>query len=138
MVNRLTLVGATALLSQRVLAGLYPGLSTDNHTCTLQTPVLSCSSGAVPGLVDTCCTETFGGLVLSTQFWDTYTGRESSGQLLPRDTWTLHGMWLPEDVICHLRLVASPVLSIGDIKLHSLLAPAESMLTSELLYRTLA
>jgi hypothetical protein len=31
--------------------------------------------------------------VLSTQFWDTYTGYESSGQLLPKDSWTLHGLW---------------------------------------------
>jgi ribonuclease T2 len=31
--------------------------------------------------------------VLSTQFWDTYTGLEAKGQLLPPDTWTLHGLW---------------------------------------------
>ncbi|KAH6659344.1 ribonuclease T2 family protein [Truncatella angustata] len=93
MVARLSLLSAAALLSQGALAGLYPGLSTANHTCGLQTPVLSCSSGADPALVDTCCVETFGGLILSTQFWDTYTGHESSGQLLPRDTWTLHGLW---------------------------------------------
>ncbi|KAK6088702.1 Ribonuclease Le2 [Seiridium cupressi] len=90
---RLTLISAVALLSRGAIASLYPGLSTDNHTCTLQTPVLSCSASADPAVVDTCCVETFGGLVLSTQFWDTYTGRESSGQLLPRDTWTLHGLW---------------------------------------------
>ena len=28
-------------------------------------PVLSCSEGAQPGLVDSCCVETFGGLVVS-------------------------------------------------------------------------
>lgn len=33
------------------------------------------------------------GLVLSTQFWSTYTGLESQGQLLPANTWTLHGLW---------------------------------------------
>lgn len=64
-----------------------------NHTCVLDQQVLSCSAGAVPGLVDTCCVETFGGLVLSTQFWDTYTGLESQGQLEPANTWTLHGLW---------------------------------------------
>ncbi|KAF2999080.1 hypothetical protein E8E14_005644 [Neopestalotiopsis sp. 37M] len=89
----LAVLGAVALLPSTVRAGLYPGLSTQNHTCSLQEPVLSCSAGADPAVVDTCCTETFGGLILATQFWDTYTGRESQGQLLPRDTWTLHGLW---------------------------------------------
>lgn len=56
-------------------------------------PVLSCSAGAQASLVDTCCTETFGGLVMSTQLWNIYTGLESEGQVLPRDTWTLHGLW---------------------------------------------
>ncbi|KAI1348259.1 ribonuclease T2 family protein [Xylaria sp. FL0043] len=81
------------VFSQGVLGGLYPGLSTANHTCSLIEPVLSCSAGAQPGLTDTCCTETFGGLVLQTQFWDTYTGFEKQGQLLPKDSWTIHGLW---------------------------------------------
>ncbi len=55
--------------------------------------VLSCSARANPSSVDSCCAETFGGLLLSTQYWDTYTGLESQGQLLPQDTWTLHGLW---------------------------------------------
>ncbi|KAI0199198.1 ribonuclease T2 family protein [Astrocystis sublimbata] len=84
---------ALALFSQGVLGGLYPGLSTANHTCSLVEPVLSCSDKAQPGLVDTCCAETYGGLVLQTQFWNTYTGRESKGQLLPQDSWTIHGLW---------------------------------------------
>ncbi|KAI0158493.1 ribonuclease T2 family protein [Pestalotiopsis sp. NC0098] len=85
---------AAALLPATARAGLYPGLSTENHTCSIQTPVLSCSAGAAdPSAVDTCCVETFGGLILATQFWDTYTGREAEGQLLPKDSWTLHGLW---------------------------------------------
>lgn len=40
-----------------------------------------------------CCAETFGGLILQTQFWSTYTGLESQGQKLPRDKWTIHGLW---------------------------------------------
>ncbi|KAI0404418.1 ribonuclease T2 family protein [Xylaria palmicola] len=84
---------ALAALSRGVLGGLYPGLSTANHTCSLVPPVLSCSSGAEPGLVDTCCVETYGGLVLQTQFWNTYTGLEHKGQLLPKDSWTIHGLW---------------------------------------------
>ncbi|KAI0132480.1 ribonuclease T2-like protein [Xylariales sp. AK1849] len=93
MATKRHVLSAAALLTQQALAGLYPGLSTDNHTCTLQRPVLSCSDGAQPDLVDTCCQETYGGLVLSTQLWDTYTGLESEGQLFPKDTWTLHGLW---------------------------------------------
>ena len=54
---------------------------------------MSCSSRANPLSVDSCCAETYGGLFLSTQFWSTYTGLESSGQLLPPDDWTLHGLW---------------------------------------------
>ncbi|KAI1503907.1 ribonuclease T2 family protein [Biscogniauxia marginata] len=84
---------ASSLLLRGALAGLYPGLSTDNHTCSLAPPVLSCSEGAQPDLVDTCCTETFGGLVLQTQFWNTYTGLEAEGQVLPKDAWTIHGLW---------------------------------------------
>ena len=55
-------------------------------------PLLSCHLNTSKP-IDTCCTETFGGLILSTQFWDTYTGLESKGQLLPANQWTLHGLW---------------------------------------------
>lgn len=64
-----------------------------NHTCVIEPSLLSCSAGAQANLVDSCCTETYGGLLLSTQFWDTYTGLESSGQLIPSKSWTLHGLW---------------------------------------------
>jgi ribonuclease T2 len=59
----------------------------------VETPYLSCSPQAFPNLTDSCCTETYGGLVLATQFWNTYTGLESKGQVLPKDSWTLHGLW---------------------------------------------
>jgi ribonuclease T2 len=74
------------------LSQLYPGTSDLNHTCILQTPLLSCPPQN-PQDVDTCCTETYGGLLLTTQFWDTYTGLEDEGQLLPPQQWTLHGLW---------------------------------------------
>lgn len=79
--------------AQLAAAGLYPNMTPDNHTCILTDPILSCSENAVPEKVDTCCTETFGGLVLQTQFWDTNTGLEAQGQLLPPYTWTIHGLW---------------------------------------------
>ncbi|KAK8051464.1 hypothetical protein PG993_002849 [Apiospora rasikravindrae] len=83
-----------SLFAHKAVAGLYPGMSNLNYTCSLVDPILSCSSGASdPSAVDTCCTETFGGLVLATQFWNTYTGFESQGQVLPKDAWTLHGLW---------------------------------------------
>ncbi|RDW95093.1 hypothetical protein BP5796_00856 [Coleophoma crateriformis] len=87
-----TTATASVALSGAASASLY-GESSLNHTCALQTPFLSCSAEAYPNITDSCCTETFGGLVLSTQYWDTYTGLESSGQILPKDTWTLHGLW---------------------------------------------
>ncbi|KAF2682414.1 ribonuclease T2 [Lentithecium fluviatile CBS 122367] len=83
---------AVALLVASASAQLYPDQSPLNHTCALQKPLFSCPPQD-PLLVDSCCVETFGGLLLSTQFWDTYTGLESKGQLLPKDVWTLHGLW---------------------------------------------
>ena len=59
-----------SLLASLTSASLY-GESNLNHTCAIENPLYSCSAGAVAGEVDTCCTETFGGLVLSTQYWDT-------------------------------------------------------------------
>ncbi|CEJ84511.1 Putative Ribonuclease T2 family protein [[Torrubiella] hemipterigena] len=90
---RQTVAISTLAMGQVVLAGLYPGITLYNHTCALADPILSCSPGANPDKVDTCCVETFGGLVLQTQFWSTFTGRESEGQLLPRASWGIHGLW---------------------------------------------
>ncbi|KAF2636175.1 ribonuclease T2 [Massarina eburnea CBS 473.64] len=81
-----------AALATTASAQLYPNQSNLNHTCSLQKPLLSCPEHD-PSVVDSCCVETFGGLLLSTQLWATYTGGESSGQLLPADSWTLHGLW---------------------------------------------
>ncbi|KAI6114944.1 ribonuclease T2 [Pisolithus thermaeus] len=44
-------------------------------------------------LTNSCCNVVKGGLVLQTQYWDTYTGLEIYGQLLPSGTWTIHGLW---------------------------------------------
>ncbi|KAF3766780.1 ribonuclease T2 [Cryphonectria parasitica EP155] len=88
---------ATLAATGEATASLYGrslyGESTSNHTCQLYDPILSCSAGAQANITDSCCTETFGGLVLSTQYWDTYTGLESQGQVLPKNAWSLHGLW---------------------------------------------
>ena len=86
-------LAALGFLVQGISAGLYPGMSPLNHTCSLQTSVLSCSPLADPARSDSCCVETFGGLVLATQLWQTYTGYEGVGQVNPKDTWTIHGLW---------------------------------------------
>lgn len=85
-----TLTGAALAMS--VSSSLY-NQSSDNHTCVLVPDYQSCSPEANPLTVDSCCVETFGGLLLSTQFWDVYTGLESEGQLLPETNWTIHGLW---------------------------------------------
>ncbi|CAH0049616.1 unnamed protein product [Clonostachys solani] len=90
---RNTILLSLAASAKLAAAGLYPGITPHNHTCALVDPILSCSAGADASKVDSCCTETFGGLVLITQFWDTYTGLEKDGQLLPQKAWTIHGGW---------------------------------------------
>lgn len=61
-----------------------PGLT----VCSAQDPStfpLSCSTSS-PG--NTCCTESPGGHLLLTEFWNT--GADSVG---PNTTWTVHGLW---------------------------------------------
>ncbi|KAG8822465.1 ribonuclease T2-like [Serendipita sp. 399] len=58
--------------------------------CT-SAPQLSCQNTTTA--TNTCCTPTPGGLLVHTQFWDTYTGLESEGQILPKNNWTIHGLW---------------------------------------------
>ena len=54
-------------------------LAQSNSACA---NILSCHLPSGP--VDACCTESPGGLVLLTQFWDT------KG---PANSWTIHGLW---------------------------------------------
>jgi len=51
----------------------------------------SCENMTV--LTDSCCNVVQGGLVLQTPYWDTYTGLEPQGQLLPTGSWGIHGLW---------------------------------------------
>ncbi|KAH9049354.1 ribonuclease T2 [Lactarius hengduanensis] len=59
--------------------------------CVHEPFVFSCENTTV--IQNSCCSPTPGGLVLQTQFWDTYTGLEKRGQLLPKNSWTIHGLW---------------------------------------------
>ena len=81
-----TNAAAAAAFAASASASLY-GESNLNHTCILSPDYLSCSSQANASTVDSCCVETFGGLFLQTQYWDTYTGLEAQGQLLPAYSW---------------------------------------------------
>ena len=105
---------AAALLAGAANAQLYPGQSKLNHTCQLQKPLLSCPSQNVTD-VDSCCVETFGGLVLSTQFWSTYTGLESQGQILPKDTWSLHGLYVTHNSISMYEIRSTYTSPVGPI-----------------------
>ncbi|KAG6146409.1 hypothetical protein E4U28_000602 [Claviceps purpurea] len=70
--------------------GATPAL---DHCASIK-PVLSCSCNATPGKAgDTCCTETYGGLLVATQLWSTFTGRESEGQVYAKNSWSIHGLW---------------------------------------------
>lgn len=62
-------------------------LNHPEHTCPLPLPT-SCHvspGGGKP--VDSCCTNTPGGQILLTQFWDSH---PATG---PSDSWTIHGLW---------------------------------------------
>ncbi|KAK9899000.1 hypothetical protein P389DRAFT_194014 [Cystobasidium minutum MCA 4210] len=67
----------------------YSFIQPANHSCVLQEKLPSCPNQD-PTQVDSCCVETYGGLVLATQFWNTYTQPD---QKLPANHWTLHGLW---------------------------------------------
>lgn len=60
---------AATLAAAPALASSLYGESPDNHTCVLVPDYLSCSAMASPNRTDSCCVETFGGLVLATQVW---------------------------------------------------------------------
>nr|VWO96755.1 Ribonuclease T2 [Ganoderma boninense] len=69
------------------LPNTYPNIT----ACASEPIAYSCEN--TTAIQNTCCSPTPGGLVLQTQFWDTYTGFEKRGQLLPKDSWTIHGLW---------------------------------------------
>ncbi|KID96796.1 ribonuclease T2 precursor, partial [Metarhizium majus ARSEF 297] len=82
--RRACLVLGLASLAEVAVAGLYPGITPDNHTCAL---------AKLDKVKDTCCVETFGGLLVATQLWSTFTGLEDKGQIYPKNDWSIHGLW---------------------------------------------
>ncbi|KAK4049285.1 hypothetical protein OIV83_004222 [Microbotryomycetes sp. JL201] len=81
---------ATALSIQEPAAPFtYPSLK----ACPATAASVQYSCENKTAIENTCCSPTPGGLVLATQFWNTYTNMESSGQFLPARHWGIHGLW---------------------------------------------
>lgn len=94
----LAITALVAILVSRVYeatsSGLSPSVSTafpNISACLLEPSAYSCEN--ISKIVNSCCSPTPGGLVLQTQFWNTYTGLEKKGQKLPKGSWTIHGLW---------------------------------------------
>ncbi|KDQ63313.1 hypothetical protein JAAARDRAFT_694743 [Jaapia argillacea MUCL 33604] len=90
------LTGLATLLATSSLTRAYWGAYVPNTypnltACVSQPLTYSCEN--TTAIANTCCSPTPGGLVLQAQYWDTYTGYEEVGQLLPKDSWTIHGLW---------------------------------------------
>ncbi|KAI0319755.1 ribonuclease T2 [Amylostereum chailletii] len=69
------------------IPGTFPSIA----ACVDEPFTFSCENSTA--IQNTCCSPTPGGLVLQTQIWSTHTGYENRGQLLPKDSWTIHGLW---------------------------------------------
>jgi hypothetical protein len=78
---------AQAGFSSPWILSTYPNL----EACVGLPLQYSCENTTV--LTNSCCNVVQGGLVLQTQYWDTYTGLENLGQLLPTGSWGIHGLW---------------------------------------------
>ncbi|KAI5480638.1 ribonuclease T2 [Pseudohyphozyma bogoriensis] len=79
---------ASAVVARRVIPLDETSLTRRDATCPASGSLpQSCINGASPANVDSCCTNTPGGQMLQTQFWDTdpVTG--------PTNSWTIHGLW---------------------------------------------
>lgn len=85
----LSVLVAAALVSL-VTAQDIPSTFPDIGSCASEPSFFSCEN--TTAITNTCCSPTPGGLVLVTQFWSTWTGLEEAGQLLPKDSWGIHGL----------------------------------------------
>lgn len=87
LLGYLVVVSADYSYDSTSVQNSFPNLT----SCLLEPSFFSCENTTT--IKNTCCSPTPGGLVLQTQFWSTYTGRENKGQLLPKGSWTIHGLW---------------------------------------------
>nr|BAK40275.1 ribonuclease T2 [Agrocybe cylindracea]BAK40276.1 ribonuclease T2 [Agrocybe cylindracea] len=87
LVSFTTIVVNAGATGKHSIPNTFPDLT----SCLSQPSFFSCENTTV--IQNTCCSPTPGGLVLQTQFWDTYTGFEKQGQKLPKNSWTIHGLW---------------------------------------------
>lgn len=87
------LLGSSVAVNAFGLDGLlhFPNTFPSLKGCLDEPMFYSCENTTT--IENTCCSPTPGGLVLQTQFWDTYTGLEHKGQLLPESSWGIHGLW---------------------------------------------
>ncbi|KAF8167381.1 ribonuclease T2 [Crassisporium funariophilum] len=79
----LSLASASPLFSHANTSSLLERSAQFSTGCSTSGSA-SCATSSVS---NTCCTESPGGLLLQTQFWDT---APSTG---PVDSWTIHGLW---------------------------------------------
>lgn len=86
----LTLLLAVLGASAQITSPVAFNTLSRNHTCAIQSKYPSCEN--TTAIVDTCCSPVQG-LVLTTQFWSTYTGFENITQKLPPKSWSIHGLW---------------------------------------------
>ncbi|KAF9566095.1 ribonuclease T2 [Agrocybe pediades] len=91
--SRIVLLADLVALGRAGLSGLLsiPDTFPDLKGCLTGPSFFSCEN--TTAIKNSCCSPTPGGLVLQTQFWDTYTGFEKKGQKLPKGSWTIHGLW---------------------------------------------
>ncbi|KAH8079371.1 ribonuclease T2 [Filobasidium floriforme] len=96
MLSTTTLIALLASLSLPVsvsgktISPLTYRTDARNHTCQLSLPETACRN--TTAVEDTCCGAA-AALTLYTQYWDTYTGAEEQGIVLPKNNWGVHGVW---------------------------------------------
>lgn len=98
MISSAAITFVASVLAHRVVEAKSPQSSFIPNTfpnlsgCVSEPSFFSCEN--TTAIKNTCCSPTPGGLVLQTQFWNTWTGLEKHGQKLPKGSWTIHGLWL--------------------------------------------
>lgn len=82
----LVILGALVSVVHAQFYPTYPNI----ETCVSLPVQYSCENTTV--VTNSCCNVVQNGLVLQAQYWNTYTGLESHGQLLPKGSWSIHGL----------------------------------------------